>query len=298
MSGVFFNYKNASIQVEFSHGNWDYINIDIHLYGDIVISTPCDEHLTQRASIQHPADNLDIHMWTSSALSHFFLSMVHWLEAIICKVDECAFRWEAEGPDGKLQWFNQGKNEGLLHLYWTGAHHNPEINHKIRLNTTHMISTFYRALRNFVTSDNYNPFAYENMSNGDAFALILNNITLDTLTDLLIQKDARATDAILETLWKLSHQYSEIKDRSQRVTTLESLQSQANQHLAKQIFEQKNEDDCWLISNWDQQSETERRSVLTELYQHSGASCWNGENLLKLRSPMIEQYLKNYPSCS
>lgn len=298
MSGISFNYKNGSIQVEFSHGDWDYIGINIHLYGDTVITTSCDEHWSKGESIQHNTDNLDIHMWTSSTLSHFFLSMVHWLEAIICKVDECAFNWEAEGPDGELRWFNQGENKGLLHLYWTGTHHNPEINHKIRLNTTQMISVFYEALRNFVASDDYNPFAYENMNNSDAFSLILNDITLDTLTDLLIQQDARSASAILEMLSELSHQYSEIKDKSQRVTTLEYLQSQATKYLTKQIFEPKDEDDCWLELNWDQQSEAERRSILTKLYQYSGASCWNGENLRELCSPMIEQYLKDYPSFS
>ncbi|HEX7370129.1 MAG TPA: hypothetical protein VF284_07605 [Rhodanobacteraceae bacterium] len=126
MAGTFFEYFDGYIRVGFANGRWSgNIFVYFFLYGDVVAATTCDDDFVKGNPDIHVKDNVSIHTWTSNSMSAFFLAMIHWLEAVLCDVHECAFRWDGEGPEGELRWFNWNEGSGRLKVSWSGNHRSP-----------------------------------------------------------------------------------------------------------------------------------------------------------------------------
>jgi hypothetical protein len=99
--------------------------------------------------------------------------MVRWLEAVLCEVQECAFVWEGEGPDGELRWFNGREGGGHLELKWSGGRSTEPFDHQVALDRRQMIQALYEGVRGFVASDRYDPLSYESLTRGEAWKLVV-----------------------------------------------------------------------------------------------------------------------------
>jgi len=151
MHGTFFSYTPGAITVSFRHGDFDYIELSLLLRGDVRTETPCDASMEPSKPAEHVRPDLRLETFVSSAHCPFF-DLIAWLEAITCNVQECAFGWDAEGPEGRLDWQRGSPDgNGFLEVTWTPN----DTKHRVMLSRHQLVAEFYNGFRAFVESPAY-----------------------------------------------------------------------------------------------------------------------------------------------
>src|SRR5690242_13300220 len=164
---MFLQYFDGYLRVAFSQGGYGDLNMDLALHGDTTAMVPC-WGLGEKGAVRlRTAEDTAIRMEFCASMCPF-PRFITWLEAVLCGVQECAFEWDAEGPDGELRWFDSW-DSGFLQVSWIGKE---TIVHKVRLNKAQMVRAFYESFRGFVESDRYDPLQYEELSSSETFALV------------------------------------------------------------------------------------------------------------------------------
>lgn len=167
--GVFFDYRDGFLHLEFLLAKTGDILFEFHIEGDTVVRTPSRTYKFRLGEPQFDvAEDSVLKAYTSASVSSFFYHMVHWLEAVVCDVYQCSFRWEGEGPEGELNW-NGHSESGILRLSWTGSNRQnqeslwfaPPFDRQVRLNKEAMVRSLYESFRTFVESDKYDRNEYE-----------------------------------------------------------------------------------------------------------------------------------------
>ena len=144
MAGQIFERLAGYLVEHFNHRNSiGWVNIRFNVHGATLVTSSCDDEfdIVDRSIAVEP--NATLHAWTSSGASHFFKSMVCWLEAVLCQVEECAFTWEGESPVGELRWFNGREEGGQLVLKWSGCRSTEPFEHQVALNKRQMVRALY-----------------------------------------------------------------------------------------------------------------------------------------------------------
>jgi hypothetical protein len=291
MAGMFYEYFDGYLRVTFRNGPWPGdIEVFFHLSGDTVATTPCDDDFEKGDPQIAVAEDVVLRCWTSSSMSRFFQSMVSWLEAVTCNVEECAFSWDGEGPEGELRWFGGPSDSGTLRLAWRGRHDSPAFERKVRLEKNQMVQTLYQSFREFVESDRYDPISYEKLLYGEVIDLVLIE-GRETLVRELAVRDRPDAYALVQTIMGFAYEYK--KGFPRRSDLAEFL------HMSKIFWEDRSIDadevdeqigelldKAWNAWTFDQRS----RFVEDELFLF-GAYSGFGENLRKLRSPLLEAWL-------
>ncbi len=157
MHGTFFSYTPGTVTVSFRQGDIDYIELSLLFQGDIRVETPCDVNMTLGKPAEHARADTRLDTFVSSVHCPF-PDLVAWLEAITCNVQECAFGWDAEGPEGRLIWQrgSPGGN-GFLEVTWTPS----GTKHRVMLSRHQLVAAFYSSFRAFVESPIYEQQRYE-----------------------------------------------------------------------------------------------------------------------------------------
>ncbi len=189
--GVFFDYLDGTLDVEFIAAKAGDVFFKFRVEGDTIVKTPS---LTEPFELGQPvfevAEDCELKAYTSASVSSFFYHMVHWLEAVVCDVYQCSFCWDGEGPDGELSWLRRGDN-GTLTMSWSGSTRQdknsewfaPPFNRKVRLNKQSMVRSFYESFRNFVESDKYERDQYEGEHFGEELLPLRSSLVEDWLAD-------------------------------------------------------------------------------------------------------------------
>jgi hypothetical protein len=293
MAGMFFDYFDGYLRVTFSNGPWPGdIEISFHVSGDTVATTPCDDAFEKGEAQIAVSEDVVLRCWTSSSMSRFFQYMVSWLEAVTCNVAECAFFWDGEGPEGELRWFGGPSNSGTLRLAWSGRHDSQAFEHKVRLEKNQMVQTLYQTFREFVESDRYDPISYETLLYGEVFDLVLIEGRESLARELAVRERPDAY-ALTQTIMGFAYEYK--RGFPRRADLAEFI------HMSKiywgdrsidanEVDEQIGDllDKAW--NNWT--VDQRRRFVEDELFLFGGCGGF-GESLRKLRSPLLEAWLKS-----
>lgn len=294
MAGMFFDYFDGYLRVTFGNGPWPGdIEIFFHISGDTVATTPCDDDFEKGDPQIDVAEDVVLRCWTSSSMSSFFLSMVNWLEAVTCNVDECAFSWDGEGPEGELRWFGGTSDSGTLSLTWGGRHDSPAFEHKVRLKKIQMVQTLYRSFREFVESDRYDPISYEKLLYGEVFDLVLIE-GCETLAKEIVVRDRLDAHALIQTILDFAYEYKNGFPR--RASLAEFIQMSKifweNGSIDADVIDEQI--DMQIGKAWNESTiDLRSRFVEDELYLVSAFSGF-GESIRKLRSPLVESWLTSH----
>jgi len=294
MAGMFFDYFDGYLRVTFRNGPWPGdIEILFQVSGDTVATTPCDDAFEKGEPQIAVAEDVALRCWTSSSMSSFFLSLVNWLEAVICNVQECAFSWDGEGPEGELRWFGGPSNSGRLSLAWSGRHDSPSFEHEVRLEKCQVVQTLYRSFREFVESDRYDPISYEKLLYGEVFDLVLIE-GREALVRELAVSDRPDAYALVQTIMGFAYEYK--RGFPRRANLAEFIHMSKNYWEdsttdADEVDEQIGDllDKAWRDWTVDQRS----RFVEDELFLFAAYSGF-GESLRQLRSPLVESWLTSH----
>jgi hypothetical protein len=148
MTGTFSNYTPGHINVKFEPGEYDYVDLHICIEGDERLETYVDDHYktTGKKLFRMPEQNISYYISPLSCPVRFYL---HWLEAVTIGVQECAWEWDAEGPDGRMTWRWRDETTGILEIYWPRYQ---------------MVEMFYKAYRDYVESLAYTALKDLNVS--------------------------------------------------------------------------------------------------------------------------------------
>ena len=289
MSGTFFKYTPGRIDARFSHAaEFDYINLRIKMHGAVVNTMDCDDKFRVGNSVNHADPSLKFTVYMSSVFCPF-KDFIRFLEAIAIQVQECSFEWDPEGPSAKMEWSRRFPYEsGFLTVSWHGPKgwRNQQFSHRMMLSTRQTVSMFYTAFRRFVESPDYEPTRYEQMTTGEAFALMLADSTLEKLAETLAEMNKDSAEKLLIVMRD---------DLAQHAITGRHLRRSLGYYLQEAS---KFKDDLQAeISNgvhkdWNEFDKLQRiTDIFEQVYPYSFSGCWSGTNLRTLRSPLIEAYL-------
>ncbi len=288
MAGLFFDYFDGFLRVEFRMGSFDCIYMELSLHGDAVATTPCDDQFEKGAPSIRLQDDMTIHMRMSSVWCPF-PSLIHWLEAIVVDVQECAFRWDAEGPDGELRWYRAGKSGRLKASWWT----RDTIEREVRLNKIQLVRAFYESFRSFVDSDRFDPLSYESLSVGECIALVQDDVSLDVAAALAARCRTEAWELLMAMVDLAADGDRGFPRRAPWSEFVAKGKGKADQWLEEFGAEQfESQISHYLPVAWDgwdvERREKEVRDVLfVSDFMYVGF----GSRLRELRSPLVEGWL-------
>ncbi len=260
-----FSRDDTRLGVRFRHEAFDFLRLVLHFH------TPGQKVL--RAS------------FPISSVYCPFPDMISWLEALAAGAQECAWHWEAEGPQACIH-FDRNDVVALL-SHESYAKHRWSNLLKFRVSRRSLIHAFYRGLRAFAESAEYQPERYCGQSN----PLLNRHPGFDpkAFTELLLPLDAAAASAILGALGEQAT-YDPVDDFpgdlfERMFASIDgSLQRhrEANAHRHRPILERL---------HWDRLGPAARRRILNRYIapaQNCGAF---GADLAGLRSERVEHYL-------
>ena len=299
MAGIFFEYFDGYIRVEFSRAWYGDIYIDFHLHGDAIASIPCDDNFVKGKPEISMGDDVSVRVWTSSSVSWFFTNLVSWLEAITCGVAECAFCWDGEGPDGEMRWHRGSRGSGNLQISWTGSDRleSPPFEYRIRLNKVQMVRTLYETFRSYVESDRYDRLDYEEVTAGEAFALVLEGGDLDALAQAFVERDRGEAWRLLRAMLNLAGDrdlgYPRRASLATFIERAASPEYRFDDEDAKDVEEWINE---WFDPQWEAWNAEQRQKYIVETVYNGGPMLAFGERASELRSTLIENWLEKHPA--
>jgi hypothetical protein len=282
MAGTMFNYEAGRIDARFTHyGKGDYIQLDIRMDGDTIITTECDDNWQKAEPEFYQKDSIEFRVYMS-ADSWPFKDFIRFLEAITIGVQECVFRWDAEGPNGEMRWERRFVDDtGFLTVQWWGR--KEEFNHRMMLNTRQMVEMLYTAFRSFVDSSDYDPIRYETLSYGEGFELVIKDATLDDLCEALILLNAESAEAVLQRL------FDAVSDRSFRGLLNQRFPLAHFLNTDDEVTK-SNQEDPIIEPSWNTWDMEQRRANIKDIYTRLLFTAF-GENLRQLRSGIIESWL-------
>jgi hypothetical protein len=223
------------------------------------------------------------HMWTSSVLSSFFTDMVHWLEAVVCGVRECAFQWEGEGPEGELRWFRLNQNSGRMLLVWDGHRLAPEARLAVFVSPRQMVGSLYRSFRDYVESDRYDPLAYEQLDVRETCSLVLEGGDVDAMTEALVALPRREAWALVDEMLDLAYR---CEAGYPRRAPLERFLAQAAVRAQGDADEER-----WFPADWPEWDANRRREYVIDKVYPGRTMIGFGEKARDCRSPLVETWL-------
>ena len=280
MAYILFNYEPGSVEARFGHDTeFDFINLDIRMAGDITTTTECDDQGHKAEPVEHQKENTNFAIYMSSVYCPF-KDFIRFLEAITLEVRECAFDWEAEGPDGRIHWKRRFIHDtGFLTVEWYSS--KERFSHRVMLNTREAVRVLYSAFRTFIESPDYDPIRYERLTYGESFALVLSNASLDDLAATIVQLNADAARTVIQRL---------------QDTIYERHMSGPKLGFSIQYFLETTEPiasseyNAWINPDWNSWGIDQRMVNLKELFGWR-SECWDGDNLRELRSKRVEDWL-------
>ena len=280
MTGIFFDYEPGRIDARFSHrGKWDDINLEIRMDGDVTTTTECDDewHLAEPESWQK--DGAEFTVYVSSVFCPF-KDFIRFLEAISIDVQECGFRWEAEGPEGSMRWSRRFQQDtGFLTVEWSSE---KQISHRMMLNTRQAVRMLYGAFRTFIESSDYDPIRYERLTCGEGFSLVLADASLDDLARRVATFEADKAEDVIQYLWDT------VSCRCEGgLKSTFSIDYFVGTNVPKA---RSSADDSWIKPEWNALSADQRVATLRTIFDWESTSA-SGANLRELRSKLVEDWL-------
>ena len=282
VSGTYFNYAPGRIEARFSHDTeFDYINLDIRMGGDITTTTECDDQGRLAKPESHQKEDAEFQVYISSVWCPF-TDLIRFLEAITIEVQECSFSWDPEGPEGRMRWERRCfQGTGFLTVEWKSS--DKQFSHRMMLNTRQAVSMLYTALRSFAESPEYDPLRYEQLTAGESFALVLSNSSLDDLAGALIQLNATAAESVIQCLKEVIG--SRHTKGPKLSFTIGNLLESTETVISSSEFNKP-----WIHPDWDSWNLDQRLTDLKSMFEGDSSS-WYGANLRELRSKLIEDWL-------
>jgi hypothetical protein len=281
MAGTYFEYTPGRIATRFSHdAEFDYVNLDISMDGDITTTIDCDEDNRLGKPQDHKRERVNLRVFMSSVFCPF-RDFLRFLEAITLEVQHCSFGWDAEGPNGEMHWQRRFiRDTGFLTITWD-ANEN-EISHRMMLNTRQTVKELYSAFRTFVESPDYDPLRYEELANGEKFSLVLSDASLEDLARAIAALNVDGAHAAIRRI------QDAVSNRSLRgpklsfpITYFVDVRTVANY---------SGDPDTSMPADWKDLEVEQRMTRLMEIFEGDGSS-WYGDNLRELRSKMVEEWL-------
>ncbi|SFU73526.1 hypothetical protein [Nitrosospira multiformis] len=280
MTYVLFDYKPGHIEARFSHEpEFDFIELRIRMTGDITTTTECDKHGRKTEPVSYQKETVDFTVYISSVFCPF-KDFIRFLEAITLDVQECAFGWDPEGPEGRMHWLRRSPQDtGFLTVEWVSSKKN--FSHRMMLNTRETVSTLYLAFRAFVDSPEYDPLRYEELNYGECFALVLSDASLGDLAGRLAEMNADTVERVLQSL------ANSVDDRHMKGPKL-SFPIKHSLEASEPVEPSSKYE--WVDPEWDTWDTSHRMIKLEEIFSWGGMS-WYGHNLRQMRSKLIEDWL-------
>jgi hypothetical protein len=282
--GTNFDYEPGSIKACFIQKEFDYIYLDISLTGHVVIQTHLQSENEPGTPIRHQKKGIDLALHITSQECPF-KDFVTFLEAIAIDVEECAFNWDAEFCYGRLHWERRfPKDTGFFTVEWSTSRE--QLSHRMMLNTRQMVGALYLAFRTLVESPDYDRLRYEGVTYGEAFALLLSNASLDDLVREFVRRNALEAK---ELLLRLGQIYGSRSTDGQKNETrpIEYFLEKTNPN---DLWNDYREYDGWIDPEWDTWNIDQRKNRLETLLSYRNHD-WEGNNLQKTRSKLIEEWL-------
>lgn len=216
-----------------------------------------------------------------------FRDYIRFLEAVALQVQECAFEWDAEGPEGRLEWRRRFIDDtGFLTINWDGSFrgHSRKFSHRMMLNTRQMVRMLYSVFRRFVESPEYQPMRYEKMKIEETFSSVIKDATLDDLVKVAVDCSAQRAESLI---YSIRGAVSECVHDGARA--IYSLQHYIENSVAPVELDDFN---SWVDKQWDSWDRDGRAAYLREiLLPSSDLVYWDGANLRTMRSSLIEEWL-------
>lgn len=268
------------LQVVFHPVDRGMVPFDVVLHGDVMMRKSTADLCASSEPMASAPGDVTVQMRMSSALGGFG-SMVSWLEAVTCGVQDCAFSWDAEGPDGELRW--QGPwEDGTLTMSWTAGEHD----YGLYVNKAQMLRAFYESFRSFVESERYDPLAYEWLESGEVFALVLEGGDLEGLADRMVTLSRDMAEALVAVMLDLA---ADLDAGQPRRASLAGFMERA----AHGEFDRR-EENRWFAAEWEHWDFAERRRCILEETFKRRPMIELGEKLRELRSPLVEKWLAEH----
>jgi hypothetical protein len=272
---VTLRYAPGSVLARFSHGTFDYIELDLRMGGETTWIQDWDaaagRNVGEPTRLSKPSIERRVYF---SSLWCAFPSLVRFLEAIAIGVDECAFTWDPEGPFGEMRWHGNGK-EGTFTLTWSGGE---SFRWSTRVCARDLVQSLYGGFRSFVESDDYDPMRYEQLRRWDMYALVLADAHLGQLARALANRSRHECALVLHRLDGVA---------SRRADT-----AHPRQPLQWFLDVPNDSEPDWieLPAGWDGWTARQRMRHLGRQWRRPVDS-WSGSNLRKLKSRIIEDWL-------
>jgi hypothetical protein len=281
MTSILFEYEAGHIDATFSQDSrYDYIKLDMRMDGDITTTTECNLEGYLADPEQYQKEGVEFTVYMASVFCPF-PDFIRFLEAITLDVQECAFHWDAEGPDGEMRWERRYlEDTGFLTVNWCS--NKDQFSHRMMLNTRQVVRMLYSAFRSFVESSDYDPIRYENLSYGDSFALVISNASLDDLSDKLVQLDAIDVEAVIQKLKGVVHERN-IKGSKMSFPVEYFLEG-------TEAIVPSSEQDPVILPEWGSWDLAQRRVDLKDIFGWRYISNF-GANLRQLQSTLVESWL-------
>lgn len=206
MTKIFFEYYPGHVDVRFIHDKvYQDLRLWVRLRGEQHLEKYVDDQFNPAGEqlFEAPIQNVSCRISPVFCPFHNYLK---WLEAIVIDVQECAWEWEAEGPDGRMVWRRGHSETGLLEIIWP-RYEIPEKQVQIMLYRHQMVEMFYRAFRRFVESPAYDPFRYERLSLRESLTGGLGNFyTLEEIIGYLINMDWQHAGQLIDAILNRGYQ--------------------------------------------------------------------------------------------
>jgi len=287
MGGVFFDYTPGRIDARFRHAAMSgMIVLRIRMSEAFMTTTQSDENWKLGESVNHYQRAVDESMFIWATFCPF-RDYIRFLEAVALQVQECAFEWDAEGPEGRLEWRRRFIDDtGFLTLKWDGSFrgHSHKFSHRMMLNTRQMVRMLYSAFRRFVESSEYQPMRYEKMKIEETFSSVIKDATLDDLVKVVVDCSAQRAESLI---YAIRGAVSDCVHDGARASY--PLQYYIEKSVAPVDLDDFN---SWIDKQWDSWDQVRRASYLREtLFPWSDLVYWVGANLRGMRSTLIEEWL-------
>jgi hypothetical protein len=279
-----FRYQPGTMHARFYHSTYDYIELDIRMGGDTTWVQPVEPGSCEPLGPEqrHAEASIEQTVYFSTPMRCGFTGLIRFLEAITIGVEECAFTWDPEGPFGSMRWFSHGTDSGAFKLVWSSGGAN--FDRTTSMPTYDAIDTLYSAFRTFVDSPEYEPFRYERIQEWDAYSLILKDASLGEFARAVASLPANQARGVLNRASAFAASRSSCPNEDfGRRQTLEWFM------LGRHELD---DEPLRLPAVWDGWNEAQRTRHLGR--QWSGTRFgWDGSNLRRLRSEMIEEWLRH-----
>jgi hypothetical protein len=271
-----FDHAPGFITAQFSHSDFDYIDLHLRLGGEVTEITEWDEHGEPLSTRKVQTSSVECKLFMSSPECAFG-DLVSFLEAVAIGVQECAFSWCAEGPGGEMRW-NDARDRGSLTVIWRSQA--GSFRYECLLDKRQVLEALYSSFRAFVESPAYQPLRYESLKIREAFEVVLEDASAGDVAAALVALDAERANAVVK---KLECAIDAAKLAGSRV------RFPLAYYLAGEEVAPCEEHDV-LFAGWDALAPAQRHARLDKFlsYDRSG---WFGANLRQLRSQIVEGWL-------